>query len=124
MILVYNNAKSKTERIGRILRLHANKREEVKRVEAGDICAIVGLKGASTGDTLTDPDLNIFFENIEVPAPVISCAITPKKKDDLKKMWLVYNKYTVEDPSLTVKLDSETGEVILSGMGNSISRLL
>lgn len=114
---VYNNAKSRTERIGRILRLHANKREEVKRVEAGDICAIVGLKGASTGDTLTDPDLNIFFENIEVPAPVVSCAITPKKKDDLKKMWLVYNKYTVEDPSLTVKLDSETGEVILSGMG-------
>ncbi|HEX2965367.1 MAG TPA: elongation factor G, partial [Syntrophorhabdaceae bacterium] len=114
---IYNNAKSKTERIGRILRLHANKREEVKKVEAGDICAIAGLKGASTGDTLTDPDLNIFFENIEVPAPVVSCAISPKKKDDLKKMWLVFNKYTVEDPSLTVKLDNETGEVILSGMG-------
>ncbi|MBA4389784.1 MAG: elongation factor G, partial [Syntrophus sp. (in: bacteria)] len=114
---IYNNAKGKTERIGRILRLHANKREEVKRVEAGDICAIPGLKNAITGDTLTDPDLNIFFETIEVPAPVVSCAITPKKKDDLKKMWLVFNRYTVEDPSLTVKLDSETDEVILSGMG-------
>ncbi len=114
---IYNNAKAKTERIGRILRLHANKREEVKRVEAGDICAIPGLKNAVTGDTLTDPDLNIFFETIEVPAPVVSCAITPKKKDDLKKMWLVFNRYTIEDPSLTVKLDSETDEVILSGMG-------
>ncbi len=114
---VYNNAKGKTERIGRILRLHANKREEVKYVEAGDICAIPGLKNAGTGDTLTDPDLNISFETIEVPAPVVSCAIAPKKKDDLKKMWLVFNKYTVEDPSLTVKLDSETDEVILSGMG-------
>ncbi|HVN98051.1 MAG TPA: elongation factor G [Syntrophorhabdaceae bacterium] len=115
--VVYNNAKSKTERIGRIIRLHANKREEVKKVGAGDICAIVGLKGAATGDTLTDPDFNIFFETIEVPTPVVSCAMTPKKKDDLKKMWLVFNKYTVEDPSLNVKLDSETGEVILSGMG-------
>jgi elongation factor G len=114
---VLNSAKSKTERIGRILRLHANKREEIKKVEAGDICAIVGLKGASTGDTLSSPDLDILFETIEVPSPVVSCAITPKKKDDLKKMWLVFNKYTVEDPSLNVKLDSETGEVILSGMG-------
>jgi elongation factor G len=114
---VLNSAKSKTERIGRILRLHANKREEIKKVEAGDICAIVGLKGASTGDTLSSPDLDILFETIEIPSPVVSCAITPKKKDDLKKMWLVFNKYTVEDPSLNVKLDSETGEVILSGMG-------
>jgi len=114
---ITNCAKSKTERIGRILRLHANKREEVKKVEAGDICAIVGLKGVSTGDTLTHPGLDIFFENIEVPIPVVSCAITPRKKDDLKKMWLVFNRYTVEDPSLNVRLDNETGEVILSGMG-------
>ncbi len=114
---VLNTAKSKTERIGRIMRLHANKREEVKKVEAGDICAIVGLKGVSTGDTLTDPDMHISFEAIEVPSPVVSCAIAPKRKDDLKKMWLVFNKYTIEDPSLTVRLDSETGEVILSGMG-------
>jgi len=114
---VYNNSKGKTERIGRIIQLHANRREEVKKVQAGDICAIVGLKGASTGDTLTHPDFEILFETIEVPAPVVSIAIAPKKKDDLKKMWLVFNRYTVEDPSLTVKLDSDTGEVILSGMG-------
>ena len=107
---VLNCAQSKTERVGRILRLHANKREEVKRVEAG-------LKGVSTGDTLSRPDFNIYFEAIEVPIPVVSCAITPRKKDDLKKMWLVFNKYTIEDPSLNVRLDSETGEVILSGMG-------
>jgi elongation factor G len=114
---VLNNSKGKTERIGRIIQLHANKRDDVKKVEAGDICAIVGLKGASTGDTLTQPDFEILFETIEVPAPVVSIAITPKKKDDLKKMWLVFNRYTVEDPSLNVKLDSDTGEVILSGMG-------
>ena len=114
---VMNTSQSKTERVGRILRLHANKREEVKSVEAGDICAIVGLKGVGTGDTLAEPDLNIFFETIEVPTPVVSCAIAPRKKDDLKKMWFVFNRYTVEDPSLKVRLDSETGEVILSGMG-------
>jgi elongation factor G len=114
---VLNSARSRSERIGRILRLHANKREEVKKVEAGDICAIVGLKNASTGDTLSHPDFDILFETIEVPAPVVSIAIAPKRKDDLKKMWLVFNRYTVEDPSLNVKLDSDTGEVILSGMG-------
>jgi elongation factor G len=114
---VLNSTKGKTERIGRILRLHANKREEIKTVTAGDICAIVGLKGASTGDTLTHPDLDALFETIEIPSPVVSCAMAPKKKDDLKKMWLVFNRYTVEDPSLNVKLDDETGEVILSGMG-------
>ena len=114
---VLNNSKGRTERIGRIIRLHANKREEVKKIQAGDICAIVGLKGASTGDTLTGQDFEILFETIEVPAPVVSIAIAPKKKDDLKKMWLVFNRYTVEDPSLNVKLDSDTGEVILSGMG-------
>jgi len=114
---VLNCSKSKNERIGRILRLHANKREEVKKVEAGDICAIVGLKGVSTGDTLCNPDMHVAFEAIEIPSPVVSCAIAPRKKDDLKKVWLVFNKYTVEDPSLNVKLDSETGEVILSGMG-------
>lgn len=114
---VLNSSKGKTERIGRILRLHANKREEIKNVEAGDICAVVGLKNVVTGDTLCEPQQDIFYENIEVPIPVLSCAIAPKKKDDLKKMWLVFNKYTVEDPSLNVRLDNETGEVILSGMG-------
>ncbi|MDR2017790.1 MAG: elongation factor G [Syntrophobacterales bacterium] len=114
---VFNGIRSKSERIGRILRLHANKREDVKRVEAGDICAIVGLKNASTGDTLAVEGADILFEAIEVPVPVVSIAITPKKKDDLKKMWLVFNRYTIEDPSISVKMDKETGEVILSGMG-------
>ena len=114
---VLNSTKGKTERIGRIIQLHANKREDVKTVEAGDICAVVGLKASSTGNTLTHPDLDILFETIEVPAPVVSIAVTPKKKDDLKKMWFVFNQYTLEDPSLNVKMDSETGEVILSGMG-------
>ena len=115
--IINNTSRDKTERVGRIIRLHANKREDVKKVKAGDICAIVGLKGAVTGDTLASAGHDVVFETIEIPSPVLSCAITPKKKDDLKKMWLVFNKYTVEDPSLTVKLDSETGEVILSGMG-------
>jgi elongation factor G len=114
---VLNSTKGKSERIGRILLLHANKREEIKKASAGDICAVVGLKGVSTGDTLTGPSFPILFETIEVPSPVVACAIMPKKKDDLKKMWFVFNKYTVEDPSLTVRLDNETGEVILSGMG-------
>jgi elongation factor G len=114
---VLNSTKEKTERIGRILRLHANKREEIKMVEAGDICAVSGLKYISTGNTLTDPDHPVLFETIEVPTPVVSIAVTPKKKDDLKKMWFVFNQYTLEDPSLKVKMDDETGEVILSGMG-------
>jgi len=114
---INNTSRDKTDRVGRIIRLHANKREDVKKVTVGDICAIVGLKGAVTGDTLASAGHDVVFETIEIPSPVLSCAITPKKKDDLKKMWLVFNKYTVEDPSLTVKLDSETGEVILSGMG-------
>ncbi len=114
---VSNSTKGKTERIGRILRLHANKREEIKMVEAGDICAVSGLKQTSTGNTLADPDHPILFETIEVPIPVVSIAVTPKKKDDLKKMWFVFNQYTLEDPSLKVKMNEETGEVVLSGMG-------
>jgi elongation factor G len=114
---VLNSTKQKSERIGRILHLHANKREEIKTAEAGDIIAITGLKHISTGNTLTDEDHPIVFETIEVPTPVVSIAVTPKKKDDLKKMWFVFNQYTLEDPSLKVKMDDETGEVVLSGMG-------
>ena len=114
---VLNSTKDKEERIGRILRLHANKREEIKTVEAGDICAVSGLKATSTGNTLADPDHPVLFETIEVPIPVVSIAVTPKRKDDLKKMWFVFNQYTLEDPSLKVKMNDETGEVILSGMG-------
>ncbi len=115
--VVANTSRDKTERVGRLIRLHANKREDVKKVRAGDICAIVGLKGAVTGDTLASSGHDVVFETIEIPSPVLSCAIAPRKKDDLKKMWLVFNKYTVEDPSLNVRLDNETREVILSGMG-------
>ncbi len=114
---VLNSTRGKAERIGRILRLHANKREEIKTVEAGDICAVSGLKQTSTGNTLADPDHPILFETIEVPIPVVSIAVTPKKKDDLKKMWFVFTQYTLEDPSLKVKMNDETGEVVLSGMG-------
>jgi elongation factor G len=114
---VLNSTRQKTERIGRILRLHANKREEIKTVEAGDICAVSGLKHVSTGNTLADPDRPVLFETIEVPTPVVSIAVATKKKDDLKKMWFVFNQYTLEDPSLKVKMDQETGEVVLSGMG-------
>jgi len=114
---VLNTARDKTERVGRLVRLHANKREETKTVEAGDICAISGLKNVATGETITDEDFPVFFETIEVPTPVVSIAIAPKRKDDLKKMWFVFNQFTVEDPSLTVRMDSETNEVILSGMG-------
>ncbi len=114
---VLNSSKEKSERIGRILRLHANKREEIKTVEAGDICAIPGLKYVATGNTLTDPGNPILFETIEVPTPVVSIAVAPKRKDDLKKMSFVFNQYTLEDPSLKVRMDDETGEVVLSGMG-------
>ncbi len=114
---VLNSTKGKEERIGRILRLHANKREEIKMVEAGDICAVSGLKQTSTGNTLADIDHPVLFETIEVPIPVVSIAVTPQKKDDLKKMWFVFNQYTLEDPSLKVKMNDETGEVVLSGMG-------
>ncbi len=114
---VSNSTRGKAERIGRILRLHANKREEIKTVEAGDICAVSGLKQTSTGNTLADPDHPILFETIEVPIPVVSIAVTPKKKDDLKMMWFVFTQYTLEDPSLKVKMNDETGEVVLSGMG-------
>ena len=114
---ILNSTRGKSERISRILRLHANKREEIKMVEAGDICAVSGLKQTSTGNTLTDSDHPILFETIEVPIPVVSIAVTPQRKDDLKKMWFVFNQYTLEDPSLKVKMNEETGEVVLSGMG-------
>ncbi|OPY70966.1 MAG: Elongation factor G [Syntrophorhabdaceae bacterium PtaU1.Bin034] len=114
---ILNSTKGKSERIGRILRLHANKREEMKSVEAGDIVAVTGLKYISTGNTLADPANPIVFETIEVPIPVVSIAVAPRRKDELKKMWFVFNQYTLEDPSLKVKMDEETGEVVLSGMG-------
>jgi elongation factor G len=114
---VYNTTRDKKERIGRILRIHADKREEVKELQAGDIGAVVGLKDAITGDTLSDPDHQIVLESIHAPAPVISIAIEPKTKADEEKMGLSLMKLAKEDPSLKVSVDQESGQTIISGMG-------
>ncbi|HEY3305295.1 MAG TPA: elongation factor G [Candidatus Binatia bacterium] len=114
---VYNPAKSRRERIGRLLKMHANKREEIKEVYAGDIAAAVGLKNAATGDTLCDEDKPIILEAIEFPEPVISIAIEPKSKADQEKLGLSLQKLATEDPSFRVRTDEETGQTIISGMG-------
>jgi elongation factor G len=114
---VYNPAKSRRERIGRLLKMHANKREEIKEVYAGDIAAAVGLKNAATGDTLCDEDKPIILESIEFPEPVISIAIEPKSKADQEKLGLSLQKLATEDPSFRVRTDEETGQTIISGMG-------
>lgn len=114
---LYNTTRDKKERIGRILRIHADKREEVKELQAGDIGAVVGLKDAITGDTLSDPDHQIVLESIHAPAPVISIAIEPKTKADEEKMGLSLMKLAKEDPSLKVSVDQESGQTIISGMG-------
>jgi len=114
---VYNSTKGKKERIGRILKMHANKREEIKEVFAGDIAAAVGLKYTTTGDTLCDEDNEVILESIEFPEPVISIAIEPKTKADQEKLGLSLQKLASEDPSFRVKTDEETGQTIISGMG-------
>ncbi len=114
---ILNTSTNKKERVGRIVRMHANKREEVKEVYAGDIAAIVGLKGTTTGDTLCDPENPITLENIEFPEPVISIAIEPKTKADQEKMGLALKKLAEEDPTFKIKGDAETGQTIISGMG-------
>jgi len=114
---VYNSTKSKRERIGRLLKMHANKREEIKEVYAGDIAAAVGLKTATTGDTLCDEDHPIVLESIDFPDPVISIAIEPKSKADQEKLALSLQKLATEDPSFRVRTDEETGQTIISGMG-------
>ena len=114
---VYNSTKGKRERIGRLLEMHANKREEIKEVYAGDIAAAVGLRTATTGDTLCDEDHPIILESIEFPEPVISIAIEPKSKADQEKLGLSLQKLTTEDPSFRVRTDEETGQTIISGMG-------
>jgi elongation factor G len=116
-ITLHNTTRDKKERIGRILRIHADKREEVKELQAGDIGAVVGLKDAITGDTLSDPDNAIVLESIHAPAPVISIAIEPKTKADEAKMGLSLMKLAKEDPSLKVSVDQESGQTIISGMG-------
>jgi elongation factor G len=114
---VYNSTKGKKERIGRILQMHANKREEIKEVRAGDIAAAVGLKSTTTGDTLCDDENPVILESIEFPEPVIAIAIEPKTKADQEKLGLSLQKLASEDPSFRVRTDEETGQTILSGMG-------
>ncbi|MBW2475727.1 MAG: elongation factor G [Deltaproteobacteria bacterium] len=114
---VLNTTKGKKERFGRLLKMHANKREEIKQVYSGDIAAAVGLKFTSTGDTLCDDKNVCLLEKMEFPEPVIHIAIEPKTKSDQEKMGLALGKLVQEDPSLRVHTDQETGQVIISGMG-------
>jgi elongation factor G len=114
---VYNPGKGKRERIGRLLRMHANKREEITEVFAGDIAAAVGLKLATTGDTLCDDAKPIVLEKMEFPNPVISVAIEPKTKADQEKLGVSLGRLAVEDPSFRVRTDEESGQTIISGMG-------
>jgi len=114
---VYNVAKRRKERIGRLLRMHANKREEIQEIVAGDICAAVGLKTVSTGDTICEEEHPIMLESIDFPMPVIQLAVEPKTKADQEKMGLAIQKLAQEDPTFKVNTDHETGQTILSGMG-------
>ena len=114
---VYNVTQGKRERIGRLLKMHANKREDIEVVYAGDIAAAVGMKGARTGDTLSDEKRQILLEVIKFPEPVISMAVEPKTKQDLEKLGFSLEKLSQEDPSFHVRTDDETGQTIISGMG-------
>jgi len=114
---VYSTAKRRTERIGRLLQMHANKREEISEIYAGDICACVGLKNITTGDTICDEKHPIFLESIEFPAPVIAVAVEPKTKGDQEKMGVALSKLAQEDPTFKVHTDPDSGQTIISGMG-------
>ena len=114
---VFNSTKGKKERVGRILRMHANHREEVQTAYTGDIGAIVGLKDTTTGDTLCDEKKPIILEKMEFPEPVISVAVEPKTKADQEKMGVALSRLAEEDPTFKVKTDAETGQTIISGMG-------
>jgi elongation factor G len=114
---VLNSTKGEKERIGRILRMHANHREEIEDLQAGGIGALVGMKFTTTGDTLCDPDKPVVLESITFPEPVIDIAIEPKTKDDQEKMGLALRKLSEEDPTFRVRTDEETGQTIISGMG-------
>ena len=114
---IYNAVKGKKERMGRILLMHANQREEIKEVRAGDIAAAVGLKDVTTGDTLCDPDKVIVLERMIFPEPVIHVAVEPKTKADQEKMGIALNRLAQEDPSFRVRTDEESGQTIISGMG-------
>jgi elongation factor G len=114
---VYNATKQKTERLGRLLKMHANKREEIKEVYAGDIAAAVGLKTVTTGDTICDEKKPVVLESMDFPEPVISLAIEPKTKADQEKLGQGLGKLMAEDPTFRVKTDQATGEVVIAGMG-------
>ena len=114
---VYNSTKDKRERVGRLLQMHANKREEIEEVRAGDIAAAIGLRDTRTGDTLCDDDHPIILEAMKFPAPVIDVAIEPKTKADQDKLGIALNKLAEEDPTFRVHTDVETGQTIISGMG-------
>src|SRR5690554_6577291 len=113
---VFNSVKQKKEHIGRMVQMHANTREEIKEVRAGDIAAMIGLKDVGTGDTLCDLDKKIVLERMEFPEPVISVAVEPKSKPDQEKMGVALGKLAQEDPSFRVETDEETGQTIISGM--------
>jgi elongation factor G len=114
---VFNSTKGKTERLGRLLKMHANKREEIKEVYAGDIAAAVGLKSVSTGDTICDEKKPVVLESMDFPEPVISLSIEPKTKADQEKLGQGLQKLMAEDPTFRVKTDQQTGEVVIEGMG-------
>ena len=112
-----NSTKDKIERIGRLLRMHANHREDIDEIRAGDICAAVGLRNTFTGDTLCDPQKPVILESINLPRPVIDIAIEPKTRADQDKMAIALNKLTEEDPTFQLRTDPESGQTIISGMG-------
>ena len=114
---IFNPAKVRRERIGRLLRMHANKREEISEVLAGDICAVVGMKNVTTGDTLCNEDHPIVLETIEFPEPVIAVAVEPKTKTDQEKMGVALHKLAQEDPTFRVSTDHDSGQTIIEGMG-------
>ena len=114
---IYNVAKRRKERVGRLLRMHANKREDIEEILAGDICAAVGLRAVSTGDTICDEKSPVILERIDFPTPVIQLAVEPKTKVDQEKMGMAIAKLAQEDPTFRVNTDPETGQTILSGMG-------
>src|SRR5208283_5297454 len=114
---VYNPRRDRNERVSRLLQMHANKREEISEVSAGDIAAAVGLKNVSTGDTICDENASIVLEAMDFPAPVISVAIEPKTKADQEKLGNALAKLTQEDPTFKVNTDPDTGQTLISGMG-------
>ena len=114
---IFNSVKGKKERVGRMVQMHANSREEIKKVLAGDIAAAIGLKDVTTGDTLCDANNAVVLERMEFPEPVISVAVEPRSQADQEKMGMALSKLAQEDPSFRVKTDEETGQTIISGMG-------